>query len=137
LLQARLVNAEGRSSGKAELPPVHRGMEYLANERTFLAWVRTSLAFLSVGFVLMRLSVSIGSPGGKGPAVELRHVSSPVIGTGMTALGAALAVFAAWRYHVVNEAIDRGEARTDRWLIVLVTVLVVLLAGAMILIGRS
>jgi putative membrane protein len=137
LLEARRMNAAGRKGGKAELPPVHRGTEYLANERTYLAWIRTSLAFLSVGFVLMRLSVSIGPQSGRGAAVELRHMSSPFIGTGMTALGAALAVFAAWRHHVVNAAIDRGEARTDPWLIVLVTVLVVLLAGAMILIGRS
>jgi len=34
-----------------------RATEYLANERTFLAWIRTSVAVVSLGFVLARFSV--------------------------------------------------------------------------------
>ena len=31
--------------------------EYLANKRTFLAWVRTSIAIISLGFVLAKFDV--------------------------------------------------------------------------------
>ena len=40
----------------------------------------------------------------------------------MMALGGAVAIFAAWHYHFVNGAIERGEARANRGLIVTVTV---------------
>ena len=50
----------------------------------------------------------------------------------MMALGGALAVLAAWHYHLVNLAIERGEVRANRGLIVIVTIAVSLLAVMMI-----
>jgi uncharacterized membrane protein YidH (DUF202 family) len=43
-----------------------------------------------------------------------------------------LAVLAAWRYHVVNRAIENGVVSADRGLVILVTVMVALLCMAMI-----
>ena len=34
-----------------------RATEYLANERTFLAWIRTSIAIISLGFVVAKCSL--------------------------------------------------------------------------------
>lgn len=34
-----------------------RATEYLANERTFLAWIRTSIAIISLGFVVAKFSL--------------------------------------------------------------------------------
>ena len=45
---------------KKPAAPIHeekRATEYLANERTFLAWVRTSIAVISLGFVVSKFSV--------------------------------------------------------------------------------
>ena len=50
----------------------------------------------------------------------------------MMALGGVLAVLAAWHYHLVNLAIERGEVRANRGLIVAVTIGVALLAVMMI-----
>ena len=50
----------------------------------------------------------------------------------MMTLGGLLAVLAAWRYHVVNRDIERGKVSADRGLVILVTVMVALLSGAMI-----
>jgi uncharacterized membrane protein YidH (DUF202 family) len=47
-------------------------------------------------------------------------------------LGGALAIFAAWHYHLVNRAIARGEVRANRGLIIAVTAAVALLAVMMI-----
>ena len=54
------------------------------------------------------------------------------IGVAMMALGGVLAVLAAWRYQVVNRAIENGIVTADRGLVILVTVMVALLCVAMI-----
>jgi putative membrane protein len=112
-------------------PPERRATEFLANERTFLAWVRTGIAVLSLGFLVSRFSLWIRELKGPAAPVPFSHPSVPA-GEAMMAFGALLTVLAAWRYHVVNRQIERGEVSADRWLIVLVTVLVVALTAAMI-----
>lgn len=114
-------------------PPERRAVEYLSNERTFLAWVRTSIAVISLGFVVARFSLWLQELG-----IQLtrrftfsRGNTSLPIGQTMMALGAVIAVLAAWRYHVVNRSIERGVVSADRWLIGLVTVLLVALTTVM------
>src|SRR6201993_2389371 len=46
-----------KQTHQATIDETKRATEYLANERTFLAWVRTSVAVMSLGFVLARFSV--------------------------------------------------------------------------------
>jgi len=123
---------------KAPVEPNRRGSEYLANERTFLAWIRTSVAVVSLGFLVDRfglflreLGTAEGIPRHRAPVL-----SSFLVGDLMMGLGALLAILAAWRYHVVNASIERGEATANRALIVGVTVLVVALAAAMIVVAR-
>ena len=111
-----------------------RATEYLANERTFLAWIRTSVAVVSLGFVLARFSVWLRELAmQRAPQLQVQRagISLP-IGVGMMILGGLLAVLAAWRYHVVNRDIERGKVSADRGLVILVTAMVALLSGAMI-----
>lgn len=119
----------------AEVKEDKRATEYLANERTFLAWTRTSIAVISLGFVIAKFSVWLKelalrlSPQGAAP--EESGASLP-IGITMMALGGILVVLAAWRYHKVNLAIERGQVTADRGLILLVTIMVGALAFIMI-----
>ena len=46
-----------------EIPEAHRASEHLDNERTFLAWVRTNVALISFGFVVARLTPTLGTAG--------------------------------------------------------------------------
>ncbi len=47
----------------ANVPEEKRATEYLANERTFLAWIRTSIAVISFGFVITRFGIgSMATP---------------------------------------------------------------------------
>ncbi len=62
----------------------------------------------------------------------LRTGASMPVGMAMIALGGFLPVLAARRFHVVNRDIDRGEAKADRGLVILITVLVALLSVIMI-----
>jgi len=117
-----------------QIPEDKKATEYLANERTFLAWIRTSIAVISLGFVVAKFGVWLRELSVRiDPQLQVQSsgVSLPM-GVAMTALGGGLAVLAAWRYHVVNQAIERGDVRADRGLVVIVTVAVVLLVVMMI-----
>jgi len=119
---------------QATIDETKRATEYLANERTFLAWIRTSVAVVSLGFVIARFSVWLRELAvHQEPQVQAHRagISLP-IGVAMMTLGGLLAVLAAWRYHVVNRDIERGNVSADRGLVILVTVMVALLSGAMI-----
>ena len=111
-----------------------RATEYLANERTFLAWVRTSIAIISLGFVVAKFSLWLDQLAAQlQPQMPAHRVGASMpIGVTMMALGGVLATLAAWRYHVVNRAIETGSVRADRRLVIVVTVMVVLLCAAMI-----
>jgi len=118
-----------------QIPNAAKGQEYLANERTFLAWIRTAIAVISLGFVVSRFSLwlrqlALTSTGGRTPGL---HGLSLPMGEILMVFGGGLSVLAAWRYHVVNRQIEEDRVSADRGLIVLVTVVVLLLGVAMAL----
>jgi putative membrane protein len=121
---------------KDQATPVseRRATEYLANERTFLAWIRTSIAIISLGFVVAKFSVWLNELAAKlQPGVTAHHTGASMpIGISMMALGGLLAVLAAWRYHVVNLSIEKGVVGPDRGLVIVVTAMVTMMCGAMI-----
>ena len=111
-----------------------RATEYLANERTFLAWIRTSIAVISLGFVVAKFSVWLNELAAKlQPEVKVHHSgASMLIGVSIMALGGLLALLAAWRYDVVNRAIESGVVRPDRRLMFVVTAMVAMMCVAII-----
>jgi putative membrane protein len=68
----------------------------LANERTFLAWIRTSLALIAGGVALVQLVPSFGIPG-------VRHGVSAFL----VATGGVLAALAMRRWRQVQDAMRR------------------------------
>ena len=118
----------------ARVPEEKRATEYLANERTFLAWIRTSISVISFGFLITRVPEWLRHATAPGEQPGTGRISTSfVMGLGMMAFGAVGAVLAAWRYHNVNRAIAEGRVKPDRGLVILVTVLVVLLTTGMII----
>jgi len=117
------------------LPDDKKATEYLANERTFLAWVRTSIAVISLGFVVAKFSVWMRelvvrlAPDAPTPSAGW----SLPIGVTLMVIGGALSVFATWHYHAVNTAIERGAVRANYGLILTVTLTIVALTIAMII----
>ena len=82
---------------------------YMAAERTFLAWIRTSLALMAFGFVLARfglfLRVMESSSGGR--ISEPSSLSLP-LGVFLVLLGVIVDIFSAWRHVRYVRAIDQG-----------------------------
>src|ERR1051326_7956130 len=108
--------------------------EILSNERTFLAWVRTSVAVMTLGFVIAKFSVwmrQMSSQLAPKDGVHRIGVAVP-LGEVMIGIGALLVAFAAWRFHVVNRAIERGEIKADPQMVYTVTAIMVGAAIAVI-----
>jgi putative membrane protein len=70
----------------------------LANERTFLAWIRTALALIAGGIAVVQFVPSFGIPG-------VRHG----LGVALTAGGGLLAALAVRRWQRVQTAMRRDE----------------------------
>jgi putative membrane protein len=111
-----------------------RVSDYLANERTFLAWIRTSIAVMSLGFVVAKFSLWLRLLGTRiQPQPPLRSTgTSLTLGVSMMAFGIVLAMAALMHYRAVNRAIARGDAGSDDRLVVGVSMLVAVLGVAMI-----
>lgn len=81
------------ASTTAPLQAEKRGSEYLVNERTFPAWIRTSVAVISLGFLVDRFGLflkELGSAGGQRQRFP-PAVTSFLVGDLMMGFGAALA----------------------------------------------
>jgi len=116
-----------------EIPDDKKATEHLANERTFLAWVRTSIAMMSLGFVVAKFGLWLRVLGANlSPhPVHGSGLSGP-IGMAMIVFGGLLALLAAWRFHAVNRQIDRGRISVDRGLVVLIAIAMTALAVVMV-----
>jgi len=70
---------------------------YFAAERTLLAWVRTGIAVIGLGFVVARFGLFLRMLAADQPAGVHPGVST-AIGVGLIALGAAAAAFASLQH---------------------------------------
>src|SRR5437588_8560876 len=111
-----------------EVPEERRAAEHLDNERTFLAWVRTNVALISLGFVLARLSPSLSAAGAVNAGRSA--AKSVTLGIVLVVFGTVVTLLAAWRYDKVNREIETGFVRTDRVLVWFVTLAITLLSAA-------
>ena len=111
-----------------------KATEYLASERTFLAWIRTCIAVISLGFVVAKFGVWLRQLAvGINPQVKMHSTGMSLpIGIAMMTLGSVLAVLSAWHYHAINQAIERGYVGANRPLVITVAIAVALLGIIMI-----
>jgi len=94
----------------------------LANERTFLAWIRTSLALLAGGIALHALSGS------------LAESTRTVLAVAAVALSLALTVSSYLRWRRVQDAMRRGIPLPHPWAVPLLATGVAIVAGAVAII---
>jgi inner membrane protein YidH len=109
--------------------------DHLANERTFLAWIRTSVAVIGLGFVvakftvwLRELSVTLNHP------MPTRHSSlSMPLGITLMIFGGLLALMAARRYRTVKMAILKNQPADAEGTTIAVSVIVACIAVTLII----
>lgn len=97
--------------------------EHLANERTLLAWVRTAIAIITFGFVIVKFSLFLRQMAivtGNESAIPRTGFSGPV-GTLLVVLGALGLVFGTIRYRTAEKQLNRGEyMHRSGWLYVFI-----------------
>ena len=89
--------------------------DYLAAERTFLAWIRTGLALMGFGFVVARFGLFLQqlrlidhAPSAPSYGVSLWF------GTALIAAGVAVNLSSAWRHVRLVRELDQGETACSR-----------------------
>jgi len=95
----------------------NRARDHLANERTFLAWLRTGVATIVFGFAIGRFSIALQQ--------ILQFEGKPVPTSGLTAwlgvvaiIAGVLAILAGhMRYHQAGAQIERGTFEPPRFTI--------------------
>jgi inner membrane protein YidH len=96
--------------------------DYLASERTFLAWVRTSISVIVFGFVVAKFGITLRQLLHlEGQAGSQSNVSLG-IGTVFMLMGTLLAVVSLVRYQLTLKRLEAGEFRPARGIILFVGV---------------
>jgi uncharacterized membrane protein YidH (DUF202 family) len=104
---------------------------HMANERTFLAWIRTSIGIMAFGFVVERFALFIKQVSfflGKAEVplhIQTGHSYSLIFGILLVGLGALISVLAFVRYKKVQQQIDEDSFHPSSGLDLLVMLSVV------------
>jgi putative membrane protein len=95
----------------ASVPPAKLGKasDHLANERTFLAWIRTSISIIVFGFVVAKFGITLREflrMQGNG---EQESGTSLGIGVGFMAMGIFMALVSLVRYRTTMNRLNADE----------------------------
>jgi len=112
---------------------LEKSREHLANERTFLAWIRTSIALMGFGFVIVKFTLFL-----KEISLLLETQGLPskgystIVGVVMVALGAVLSILAFLQYKKYEHQLNTNTYHTSSLLSLFITLLI--LIGGVVLI---
>lgn len=104
--------------------------DHLANERTFLAWIRTSIGIMAFGFVVVKFSLFVKQVSmlvGK-PAVVQHRGYSVIIGIILVATGTLTCVLSYIRYKQTEKVLKEGSYKNSSFLIALTTAVIFIIS---------
>ena len=118
--------------------------DHAANERTFLAWVRTGIAVIAFGFVIERFNLFVLAVAGTSPSETTHRLLEKLSGPlgrydGLGVMLGGLAILATARFIRTERLLDdpemhpAGSARTELILSATLMLLVVGLSGYLVL----
>ena len=88
--------------------------DHFANQRTFLAWIRTSLGVMAFGFVVEKFSLFIREISALFGASYSHHThaffqgASSIFGIALVAVGALICLLAILQYRTAEKEIENG-----------------------------
>ncbi|MBV8992578.1 MAG: DUF202 domain-containing protein, partial [Pseudonocardiales bacterium] len=120
-MDERVLTAREPEAGHPPAPPAApaaaestRAREHLANERTLLAWTRTSLTLIGIGFVVARFGLFLRTLESPGRPVA-RFSTAAVIGIAAIVAGLVAGVAALVRFTRARRQIEAGAYRAEYW----------------------
>jgi putative membrane protein len=123
------LESDGEAEGQQSAGPMkavqvsRRVSDHLANERTFLAWMRTGLATIAFGFVVERFGLLLRELGVKGISIAVSFHYSTFFGVALTLLGVIMMIVALMNFLHIRRAIDQEEFHPRAWYAIVLTVL--------------
>jgi putative membrane protein len=109
----------------------NQARDHLANERTFLAWMRTGAAIVVFGFAIGRFSIAMRQLTAlQGHPVRTAGISV-WMGAGTIVAGVALVVAGLMRYRKTRVQLDAGTFEPAGFVLDLITTLTVLFGLAL------
>ncbi len=115
--------------------------QYLANERTFLAWIRTSISLIGLGFIIAKFSLFIAefkiiiqnavdsnAVNTSLPPSKTMTDYMSILGTGMVLLAIVLIVFALKNYIQTDKAIKTGSYQSNSILLYMISIVLIILS---------
>jgi putative membrane protein len=104
---------DGPASAEAPRATSDRRLaDHLANERTLLAWNRTGIAIIALGFVVARFGLLLRELAGTNAAVYV-PTASGFIGITLTIFGAVITALSLVRYLRIERGIERGQPEAE------------------------
>lgn len=118
---------------KPQPPESARAREHLANERTLLAWIRTAIALMGMGFVVARFGLFIRQLSFLASRAD-PHSSgfSTVIGVGLVLGGLVAGVLGTIRFLRARRQIEAGQFEPEAFAELTVVGLTILAALALV-----
>ncbi len=90
-------------------PKIGKASDHLANERTFLAWIRTSISIIVFGFVVAKFGITLREFLRMQGNAQHESGMSLAIGVGFMAMGILMAVVALMRYRTTMKRLDADD----------------------------
>lgn len=119
LKEALMAQEEQRQEGASK-----KVSDHLANERTFLAWIRTGLATITFGFVIERFGLLLRELGSRKQEAWLFSVPfSALIGVSLTVLGVVMIIVALLSFLHIRRAIEAETFHPLTRFVILLTIL--------------
>ena len=107
-----------------------RVSDHLANERTFLAWLRTGIGIMAFGFVVVKFSLFVKQLTlllGKDKIIEQKGYSA-LLGILLVAAGLLMTLLAYARFKRTQKQIDENSFRSSSYLLSFVVGFVTLIS---------
>jgi putative membrane protein len=104
--------------------------DHLANERTFLAWIRTGIGVMAFGFVVVKFSLfvkQLAALVGKDHVVEQKGYSS-LLGILLVGAGLAITLFAYWRFKRTEREINENSYKSASSFITIIVTFITLIS---------
>lgn len=121
--------------------PNAKAGDHLANERTFLAWIRTSISVIVFGFVVAKFGITLRQflrfQGQAGQESGL----SLGIGIAFMAMGVFMALVALLRYRITLHRLETDQFKPAKAIVVFLGIVTavfgIILAGYILLTARA
>ena len=97
--------------------------DHLANERTYLAWVRTSIGIMAFGFVVVKFSIFVKQISlllGNEPVIQPEETSS-IMGIVLVLVGTITSILSYIRYKNTEYQLNNNQYRHSSLLITILT----------------